>query len=186
MLEEACRQLRSWRDAGYGVSSVAVNMSGFWMERGDIVARVQHALERYALPPECLELEVTEDEMMHFGEKGVALLDRLAALGVGLAIDDFGTGHSSLLRLKRMPVNKLKIDRGFVVDLPCSDSDSAMARAIIALGKSLHLRVIAEGVETAAQETLLRELGCDLGQGYLYNRPMPATELESMLDRAQS
>ncbi|WVM91835.1 EAL domain-containing protein [Halopseudomonas pachastrellae] len=107
-------------------------------------------------------------------------------MGVGLAIDDFGTGHSSLLRLKRMPVNKLKIDRGFVVDLPCSDSDSAMARAIIALGKSLHLRVIAEGVETAAQETLLRELGCDLGQGYLYNRPMPATELESMLDRAQS
>jgi len=186
VLEEACRQLRSWRDAGYGVSSVAVNMSGFWMERGDIVGRVQQALERYALPPECLELEVTEDEMMHFGEKGVALLDRLAALGVGLAIDDFGTGHSSLLRLKRMPVNKLKIDRGFVVDLPCSDSDSAMARAIIALGKSLHLRVIAEGVETAAQETLLRELGCDLGQGYLYNRPMPATELESMLDRAQS
>jgi EAL domain-containing protein (putative c-di-GMP-specific phosphodiesterase class I) len=160
-------------------------MSGFWMERGDIAARVQHALERCGLPPECLELEVTEDEMMDFGEQGVALLDHLAALGVGLAIDDFGTGHSSLLRLKRMPVHKLKIDRGFVVDLPCSDSDSAMARAIIALGKSLQLKVIAEGVETAAQEALLHELGCDLGQGYLYNRPMPAAELETMLQQTR-
>ncbi len=184
VLDEACRQLRSWQQAGYGLQSVAVNMSGYWLERGDVVRCVEQALQRHGLPPAALELEVTEDEMMQFGDAAVQLLDRLAALGVRLAIDDFGTGHSSLLRLKRMSVNKLKIDRGFVVDLPGSERDSAMARAIIALGKSLHLQLIAEGVETAAQQTLLRELGCDVGQGYLYNRPLPAAQIEPLLQGA--
>ena len=181
VLNEACRQLRCWIDAGYPLKAVAVNMSGYWMERGDVFGSVSTVLRRYGLPAECLELEVTEDEVMHFNAAGVQLLDRLSELGVGLAIDDFGTGYSSLLRLKRMPVNKLKIDRGFVSDLPGSDSDSAMARAIIALGKSLQLKVIAEGVETGEQEALLSGLGCDMGQGYLFNRPLPADEIEKLL-----
>lgn len=181
VLNEACGQLRRWLDAGYPLQSVAVNMSGYWMERGDVFGSVSTVLRRHGLDASCLELEVTEDEIMHFGDDGVLLLDRLADLGVGLAIDDFGTGYSSLLRLKRMPVNKLKIDRGFVTDLPGSDSDSAMARAIIALGKSLQLRVIAEGVESNEQQSLLQRLGCDLGQGYLYNRPLPADEIEKLL-----
>ncbi len=181
VLNEACRQLRCWIDAGYPLKAVAVNMSGYWMERGDVFGSVSTVLRRYGLPAECLELEVTEDEVMHFNAAGVQLLDRLSELGVGLAIDDFGTGYSSLLRLKRMPVNKLKIDRGFVSDLPGSDSDSAMARAIIALGKSLQLKVIAEGVETEEQEALLSGLGCDMGQGYLFNRPLPADEIEKLL-----
>ena len=181
VLNEACRQLRCWIDAGYPLKAVAVNMSGYWMERGDVFGSVSTVLRRYGLPAECLELEVTEDEVMHFNAAGVQLLDRLSEVGVGLAIDDFGTGYSSLLRLKRMPVNKLKIDRGFVSDLPGSDSDSAMARAIIALGKSLQLKVIAEGVETGEQEALLSGLGCDMGQGYLFNRPLPADEIEKLL-----
>lgn len=181
VLNEACRQLRLWLDTGYPLQSVAVNMSGYWMERGDVYGSVATALRRHGLDAGRLELEVTEDEVMQFGDDGVLLLDRLAELGVGLAIDDFGTGYSSLLRLKRMPVNKLKIDRGFVTDLPGSDSDSAMARAIIALGKSLQLQVIAEGIEREEQQTMLQRLGCDLGQGYLYNRPLPASEIETLL-----
>lgn len=181
VLDEACRQLRHWLDVGYPLQSMAVNMSGYWMERGDVFGNVAAALRRYGLDPGCLELEVTEDEVMHFNDDGVLLLDRLAILGVGLAIDDFGTGYSSLLRLKRMPVNKLKIDRGFVTDLPGSDSDSAMARAIIALGKSLQLKVIAEGIESEEQQRVLHQFGCDLGQGYLYNRPLPASEIEKLL-----
>ncbi|MEH6492032.1 putative bifunctional diguanylate cyclase/phosphodiesterase [Halopseudomonas sp.] len=181
VLHQACRQMRLWLDAGYPLRSMAVNMSGYWMERGDVVSSVRAALTQCGLNASHLELEVTEDEVMQHGDQSELLLDRLAELGVRLAIDDFGTGYSSLLRLKRMPVNKLKIDRGFISDLPGSGSDSAMARAIIALGKSLQLTITAEGIETAAQEALLREFGCDTGQGYLYNAPLPAAEVERLL-----
>jgi diguanylate cyclase (GGDEF)-like protein/PAS domain S-box-containing protein len=181
VLHQACRQMRLWLDAGYPLRSMAVNMSGYWMERGDVVSSARAALTQCGLDASHLELEVTEDEVMQHGELSEVLLDRLAELGVRLAIDDFGTGYSSLLRLKRMPVNKLKIDRGFISDLPGRDSDSAMARAIIALGKSLQLTITAEGIETQAQEALLREFGCDTGQGYLYNAPLPAAEVELLL-----
>lgn len=183
VLYQACAQMRRWLDAGYPLRSMAVNMSGYWMERGDVVSSTRQALTQAGLEPAHLELEVTEDEMMQHGERGEHLLDRLAELGVRLAIDDFGTGYSSLLRLKRMPVNKLKIDRGFISDLPGNSSDSAMARAIIALGKSLQLTITAEGIETLAQEALLKEYGCDTGQGYLYNQPLPAAEVEKLLMR---
>ncbi|MEH6567329.1 MAG: EAL domain-containing protein [Halopseudomonas sp.] len=184
VLHQACGQMREWLDAGYLLRSMAVNMSGYWMERGDVVSSTRKALTQARLEAAHLELEVTEDEIMQHGEQSENLLDRLAELGVRLAIDDFGTGYSSLLRLKRMPVNKLKIDRGFISDLPGSSNDSAMARAIIALGKSLQLSITAEGIETCAQEALLAEFGCDTGQGYLYNQPLPAADVEKMLAAA--
>lgn len=186
VLHQACLQMRQWLDAGYPLRSMAVNMSGYWMERGDVVSSARQALTHAGLAAAYLELEVTEDEIMQHGEQSESLLDRLSELGVRLAIDDFGTGYSSLLRLKRLPVNKLKIDRGFISDLPGSSNDSAMARAIIALGKSLQLTITAEGIETRAQEALLREFGCDTGQGYLYNQPLPAVEVEKLLQQTEA
>lgn len=118
---------------------------------------------------------------MEHGEQSGPVLDTLRNLGVKLAIDDFGTGYSSLLRLKRLPVTKLKIDRGFTMDLPGDSNDSAIARAIIALGKSLQMSITAEGIETLAQEQLLSDLECDFGQGYLYSKPLPPDQLEDLL-----
>lgn len=181
VLTGACQQMRRWRDAGLGLSTMAVNMSGYWLERGDVLACVDAALSGAGLPAECLELEVTEGEIMQRGDALMDVLDRLRSRGVKLSIDDFGTGYSSLLRLKRLPVTKLKIDRGFVMDLPGDESDAAIPGAIVALGQSLKLTITAEGVETAEQERILRELGCDLGQGYLYSRPVPAEEMDRWL-----
>ena len=181
VLHVACGQMRSWLDMGFALETMAVNMSGYWLHRGEVVAAVQAALKDTGLPAHYLELEVTEDEIMEHGEKSGPVLDALRNLGVKLAIDDFGTGYSSLLRLKRLPVTKLKIDRGFTMDLPGDINDSAIARAIIALGKSLQLTITAEGIETQAQENLLGELQCDYGQGYLYSKPVPAEQLDALL-----
>lgn len=181
VLHIACAQMRRWLDMGFALQTVAVNMSGYWLQRGEVIAAVQAALKDTGLPAHYLELEVTEDEIMEHGEKSGPVLDGLRTLGVKLAIDDFGTGYSSLLRLKRLPVTKLKIDRGFTMDLPGDTNDSAIARAIIALGKSLQMTITAEGVETLAQESLLGELDCDYGQGYLYSKPVPPEQLEALL-----
>ncbi|RHW20675.1 putative bifunctional diguanylate cyclase/phosphodiesterase [Pseudomonas jilinensis] len=181
VLSQACRQMRTWLDAGYQLDTMAVNMSGYWLERGQVLGSVEQALHEAGLAADYLELEVTESEIMQHGEQCIELLDALRQRGVRLSIDDFGTGYSSLLRLKRLPVNKLKIDRGFIVDLPGDSNDSAIARAIIALAQSLQLQVTAEGIETEAQQTLLRELGCDIGQGYFFSRPLPAQQLQGLL-----
>ncbi|WP_304639263.1 putative bifunctional diguanylate cyclase/phosphodiesterase [Pseudomonas sp.] len=181
VLIEACRQARRWRDAGVALTSMAVNMSGYWLERGDVVASVDSALAAAGLPADCLELEITEGEIMQRGDAIMGTLDALRERGVKLAIDDFGTGYSSLLRLKRLPVTKLKIDRGFTMDLPGDENDAAIPGAIIALGRSLKLVITAEGVETPEQEALLRELGCDFGQGYFYSRPLPSDALDEWL-----
>lgn len=177
VLVAACHQARCWRDAGVPLASMAVNMSGYWLERGDVLSSVDRALDSAGLPAECLELEITEGEIMQRGDAIMGTLDALRAKGVKLAIDDFGTGYSSLLRLKRLPVTKLKIDRGFVMDLPGDENDAAIPGAIIALGRSLKLVITAEGVETSEQQELLRIMGCDFGQGYLYSRPQPPEAL---------
>lgn len=181
VLNVACRQMRAWLDRGFALQTMAVNMSGYWLQRGEVIASVQAALKDTGLPAHHLELEVTEDEIMEHGEQSGPVLDTLRNLGVKLAIDDFGTGYSSLLRLKRLPVTKLKIDRGFTMDLPGDSNDSAIARAIIALGKSLQMSITAEGIETLAQEQLLSDLECDFGQGYLYSKPLPPDQLEDLL-----
>ena len=139
--------------------------------------RVARALQESGLQPRHLELEVTESAIMQNIDQSVALLQRLRGLGVQLAIDDFGTGYSSLMRLKRMPVQKLKIDQGFVAGLPDDAEDAAIARAIIALARSMGLHVVAEGIERPDQAAFLLDHACDAGQGYWYGRPQPADEL---------
>ncbi|MCR3869433.1 EAL domain-containing protein, partial [Pseudomonas aeruginosa] len=177
VLKRACRQMREWQQRGVELEFVAVNVSSRLFNRGGLEERIANALEESGLEPRYLELEVTESAVMEDFEQSLNLLCRLRILGVNLAIDDFGTGYSSLMRLKRLPVHKLKIDQGFVAGLPGAVDDAAIARAIVALAQSMGLRVVAEGIEHQDQALFLREHGCDFGQGYWYGRPQPAEAL---------
>ncbi|MCW2314501.1 diguanylate cyclase (GGDEF)-like protein/PAS domain S-box-containing protein [Rhodoblastus acidophilus] len=180
-LRAACRQGEEWRRAGLGPHRIAVNMSGLQLERADFVATVARILAETGLPPDWLELEVTETYVMRQPEKSARALEGLRALGIALSIDDFGAGQSSLAYLKRLPVQSLKIDRSFITDLPFGENEAAITRAIIALGHSLHLKVLAEGVETPAQADFLRGLGCDQAQGYFYSRPVDVENMQRIL-----
>lgn len=177
VLEQASRQICAWRRTGLPWLRVAVNLSARQMRQGDLVQTVDDALASSGLPSAQLELELTESMLMG-GEHQTQLLHRLSALGVQLAIDDFGTGWSSLSYLKRFNVNTLKIDRSFVRDAPHDPEDSAIATAVIALARSLKLRVVAEGVETPAQQQFLLDNGCDEYQGWLLSRPLAAPAFE--------
>ncbi len=181
VLHTACQQAKAWLDAGHHIGRVSVNVAGRQIQRTDLVTTVRDVLARTQLPPDHLELEITEGFIMGQAEESVTLLKSLRALGVGLSIDDFGTGYSSLAYLKRLPIDKLKIDRSFVRELPDDENDAAIARAVIALGHSLQFTVIAEGVETAAQRDFLLTLGCDQGQGFLFSTPRPAEMLTPLL-----
>lgn len=178
VLNTACRQMRSWLAAGVQISFVAVNVSSRLFTHGDLHRRVAEALLHSGLDPSFLELEVTESAVMDDPEQAIEQMHRLRALGLSLAIDDFGTGYSSLLRLKRMPVQKLKIDQGFVAGLPGGEDDISIVRVIIALARSMNMRVLAEGIEQADQARFLLENGCQLGQGYWFARPMPAEQID--------
>jgi diguanylate cyclase (GGDEF)-like protein/PAS domain S-box-containing protein len=181
VLETACREaLRCHQLCGEQLT-VAVNLSPLELQRGDPVNRVRRVLEETGLPPEFLELEITESSAMQRGEESIAILNELKNLGVRLAIDDFGSGYSNLGYLKQLPVSTLKIDRVFVRDLPDDIEDAAITRAIIALGHSLNLTVLAEGVETHAQQDFLTRQGCDMQQGYLLSRPLPFEEVVRLI-----
>ncbi|TCS71904.1 PAS domain S-box-containing protein/diguanylate cyclase (GGDEF)-like protein [Sulfuritortus calidifontis] len=171
VLHEACRQARQWLDQGIALENIAVNVAGPQIQRSDFVATVRRVLGETRLPPDRLEIEVTEGLVMDQAESTVAVLKQLSDLGIFLSIDDFGTGYSSLAYLKRLPIDRLKIDRSFVRDLPMDEEDAAITRAVIALADSLGLRTIAEGVENEAQVALLNKLGCQQAQGYFYGRP---------------
>ena len=178
VLHEACRQMIRWEEQGLSVPKMAVNLSVKQFERGSIATMVADVLAETGLDAHRLQLEVTESVIMNTGD-ALAFINDLHAIGVGLAIDDFGTGYSSLAYLKQMPVQTLKIDRSFIKDISTDSNDEAIAIAIIQLGKSLNLSVIAEGVETAEQADFLLRHGCKLAQGYLYSRPvMPNALLE--------
>ncbi len=181
VLDEACRQLAVWHAAGNPHWSVAVNLSALQFCHAGMIASVAAALKRHAVPPHCLTLEITESTAMRDVEASLAILTQLDEMGVRIAIDDFGTGYSSLLYLKRIPASELKIDRGFVRELAEDSEDAAIVSAIVALGKTLNLRVVAEGVETSSQQTFLANLGCDALQGYLLGRPLPAAEFPGAL-----
>ncbi|MBM7062471.1 EAL domain-containing protein [Pseudomonas sp. UL073] len=172
MLEQACRQLLAWPQLEF----IAVNISSRLFSRGELDQHVARVLAETGLPPHKLELEVTESAVMFDPDAALDMMQRLRKLGVRLAIDDFGTGYSSLTRLKNMPVNKLKIDQSFVAGMPQDHDDVAIARSIITLCHSLGLKVLAEGIEQPEQQELLGLLGCDMGQGYLFGRPLPASE----------
>ncbi|MBY8973421.1 EAL domain-containing protein [Pseudomonas sp. P867] len=174
VLFEACRQMREWLDQGYENWRIAVNLSAVQFGHKGLLATVTEALASNALHASSLTLEVTETIAMRDAEESLVLMRHLSEMGVDLSIDDFGTGYSSLMYLKRLPVNELKIDRGFIRDLTAGSEDEAIVSAIVTLGKKMGLRIVAEGVENEQQRKLLTQLGCDSLQGYLLGRPVPA------------
>jgi EAL domain-containing protein (putative c-di-GMP-specific phosphodiesterase class I) len=178
VMDQACRQMCQWLADGVRLSFVAVNVSSRLFARRELYEQVAQVLHDTGLAPAFLELEVTESAVMDDPEAALEQLHRLRELGLRLAIDDFGTGYSSLLRLKRLPVQKLKIDQGFVAGLPWDEDDMAIVRVVIALAKSMGMQVQAEGIEQVEQARFLLEQGCDLGQGYWFGRPIPAHELD--------
>jgi diguanylate cyclase (GGDEF)-like protein/PAS domain S-box-containing protein len=185
VLEQACRQARQWQ-AQRGVDRpliVSVNLSARQFQHPDLAADIERALRATGLDPRILKLEVTESVVMQDADSATATLQQLKALGIQLAIDDFGTGYSSLASLKRLPVDTLKIDRSFVDGLGSDGQDTAIVQSVVALAKTLHLDVTAEGVATPIQAAYLRALGCDRGQGYLFARPLPADAILDILDQ---
>jgi diguanylate cyclase (GGDEF)-like protein/PAS domain S-box-containing protein len=175
---QACQQAQLWRDRGVPDMSISVNISVVQFRQTDFIDVVKRALEKSGLPPDRLELELTESVVMQGVEPALEKLRQLAALGVKVAIDDFGTGYSSLSYLRQFTVDRLKIDQSFVHDLPGNTDAEAIAAAIVAMGTSLGFRIIAEGVETKAQAEFLQGILCKEGQGYLYAWPMSASEFE--------
>lgn len=183
VVREACRQATAWRNAGLLTGRVAVNLSAVQLRRTDVVDYIVSVLGECGLSPEDLEIEITESALLIDNETVTATLGAINDLGIHLAVDDFGTGYSSLTYLKRFPVRKVKIDRSFVHNLMFSEDDRAIARAIVTLGHSLGLQVVAEGVEKPEQLACLRALGCDEVQGYLISRPLPAADFAAWLAR---
>ena len=186
VLDEACRQVRVWQDAGQQIQNVAINLSPLQFSSPSLVDTVAQALQRHGVQPSCLTLEITETTAMRDAGASLGILEELTRMGVKISIDDFGTGYSSLLYLRRLPASELKIDRAFVRELESNAEDAAIVASIITLGRALNLRVVAEGVETAGQRFHLRRLGCELYQGYLMGEPVQAdllfSEHESRFD----
>ena len=182
VLRTACAQVRPWQEQGFAHLRLAVNLSSRQFEQDDLVRSIAQVIEDAAFDPADLELELTESSIMRRPEQAVLKLQALDRLGIRLSIDDFGTGYSSLGHLKRFPIRTLKIDQSFVQDITTDANDAAIAQAIIALAESLQLKVIAEGVETREQLDLLRRYHCDEMQGYLFARPLPASELLALLE----
>lgn len=184
ILQEACQQLVRWathpRLAGICIS---VNISAQQMHDIGFVDTVLEVLEQTGADARLLKLELTESLLVKNIEQIIDKMTALRAKGVGFSLDDFGTGYSSLIYLKRLPLDQLKIDQGFVRDLLSDANDEAIVRTVIALGRSLDLAVIAEGVETQKQQEMLKRFGCSQFQGYLFSRPLPAAELEAFLQQ---
>jgi EAL domain-containing protein (putative c-di-GMP-specific phosphodiesterase class I) len=186
VLRTACRQCKIWQDAGLPPVAVAVNISARQFREKDLLQLVASILAESGLAPSQLELEVTESVIMHDEQQVITLLQAFRDIGVRLSVDDFGTGYSSLSYLKRFPVHRLKIDQSFVRELTGDADDAAIAQAVITLGHSLNLRVIAEGVETPEQLAFLRRNQCDEMQGYLFGKPVPADEFGKLLESGRT
>ncbi len=183
VLETACVQGREWFQAGYGPLRLSVNLSVHQLQREGFLKSVTRVIDKTGIDPRSLELEVTESVVMLDPERGIHILGELRAMGIQIAIDDFGTGHSSLAYLKRLPVTTLKIDQTFVADVGRRGDEGAIVRAIIAMAHSLGMKVVAEGVEHEQQLAFLSVHGCDEMQGYYFSRPLPAEDLQALLER---
>jgi len=183
VLRTACRQLREWLDAGLPSIRMSVNLSARQFQQQGLVSQIAETLDDAGLNPSLLDLEITESVAMDNAEQVLSTLRRLKNLGLGITMDDFGTGYSSLGYLKRFPLDTLKIDRAFVREMVADRKDGAVVRAVIDLAHGIGLRVIAEGVETEEQREILRALGCDGMQGFLFCRPIPPDELRALLER---
>jgi EAL domain-containing protein (putative c-di-GMP-specific phosphodiesterase class I) len=186
VIYEAARQTRAWLDAGLKPGVVSVNLSARQFRAESLVRAVSRILQETEVDPTQLEIELTESMVMHNVETAIATLQGLKSLGISLSVDDFGTGYSSLSYLKDLPIDTLKIDRSFVRDIGsgAETEDGILAQAIISLGHALHLKVIAEGVETDAQLHFLKRQGCDQVQGFLYGEPVPPEQFAQLLERA--
>jgi EAL domain-containing protein (putative c-di-GMP-specific phosphodiesterase class I) len=182
VIQAACRQIRDWCNAGLQAPSVAVNLSVRQLASDSLIEDFERALAQFGVAPSQLQIELTESALMTDPERALQLLQDLKRLGLEIAIDDFGTGYSSLSYLKRFPADTVKIDRSFIRGLPSDADDVAITQAVIAMAHSLGLSVVAEGVETAEQLSLLRDLRCDQAQGYHLGRPMPADDLAARLE----
>jgi len=181
VLREACQQVRQWHDEGLGQVKLAVNLSTRQFRHGRLMETLAGVLAETGFDPRNLEFEITESVLMESSTAVSEVLAGLKTMGISISVDDFGTGYSSLSYLKRFPIDALKIDRTFVRDIPADQDDAAIVRAIIAMARSLRMKVIAEGVETAEQQQFLRAEGCDEIQGYLSGRPVPPGEFRQML-----
>ncbi|WP_298351340.1 bifunctional diguanylate cyclase/phosphodiesterase [Rhodoblastus sp.] len=177
VLRDACARMKAWRDSGADIQFIAVNMSPVQLGRADICATVKAILDETGLPPDCLELEITESALLNPAGGAEAKLRDLRAFGVRVSLDDFGAGHSSLFFLQRFPINKLKLDRSFIQDIPGDPTSMEIATAIIRLARALNIKALAEGVETEAQIDFLAATGCDLAQGYFFDKPLSELEL---------
>jgi EAL domain-containing protein (putative c-di-GMP-specific phosphodiesterase class I) len=186
VLREACLQNVRWQAEGITDLRMAVNLSGYQLQHSELLATIRGVLADTGMSPDCLELEITESVIMQNADFAVSILSSLTDLGIHISIDDFGTGYSSLAHLKRFSVNTLKIDKSFVREVDLSSTDAAIATAIIAMGNSLNLNVIAEGVETQSQYDFLKINNCDQVQGFLFCRPLPAEELLELLHKNRS
>ncbi len=181
VLKEACKQIVKWKQRNLPIETVAVNIAGNQIHNSNLASTVKRILKQTNCKTEWLELEITEDFIINKTKQAIATLQKLRNLGISLAIDDFGTGYSSLSYLKQLPINKIKIDRSFVSDISNDMEDAALVQAIIAMGKSLNLKLIAEGVEHSSHEIFLSAHGCEYAQGFYYSKPVPAETLEEML-----
>lgn len=185
VITTVCEQISLWHRTGHPQLEVAVNVSGQQIIQGDLIGDISQALDDSGIEARWLELELTESSLMDNTVHTIASLQRLRTLGVKISIDDFGTGYSSLAYLRRFPIDKLKIDIAFVREVTSNPQDAAITRTIIELAHSLNLQVIAEGVETKEQWALLKEQGCDHGQGYLFSKPLALAELETLLGKVE-
>ena len=181
VIHEACRQASAWQKDGLTPTRVAVNLSAFQFRNGKLLGTIRRALQESSLDPSYLEVEITESALMSDPEESVNILKQLSQMGVLVSVDDFGTGYSSMSYLQRFPIDKLKIDRTFISDVTSSNDDASIVSAIVSLGHTLNLKVIAEGVETPEQLEFLQMLGCDQYQGFHHSKAMPASEFAELI-----
>ena len=181
IIRTVCRQMRLWREQGIGAISAAINLSASFFQHADFEETIERALQETGVPPECLELELTEATIMSDPQQVLGSMAAMKALGLQLSIDDFGIGYSSLSYLKKLPVDKLKIDQSFIRDIASDTDNMAVVRAVLNIGRSMQLRVIAEGVETASQLAWLQAEGGEEAQGFLFSRPLPAKGMTALL-----
>jgi diguanylate cyclase len=181
VLREACRQCRSWQRAGLPSVRVAINVTATQFRQGNLLEVIHSAVADAGIDPRSLELELTESAVMTHPEESAAILEKLSSMGVLVSVDDFGTGYSSMSYLRRFPIDKLKIDRGFVKDLMTRADDASIVQAIISLAHSLRLKVVAEGVETLEQLDSLKSMGCDQYQGFHFSPPLAADDFAELL-----
>jgi EAL domain-containing protein (putative c-di-GMP-specific phosphodiesterase class I) len=181
VVRTACQQARHWQRAGLPPLRVAVNISATQFRQGNLLIMIRRALEDAALHPRYLEVELTESSVMSNPEESILILEQLSRMGVLVSVDDFGSGYSSMSYLRRLPIDKLKIDRAFVSEMAASSDNAAIVRTIISLAHSLRLKVVAEGVETREQLDFLATIGCDQYQGYHFSAALPAADFEALV-----